>query len=163
MNIKTIETLLREVQTRYDKDPKGWNFVVGPGEKYFDIMISKGAKVWQLKLDTLYKPNPVGFGSLIDKREVPALDISGPSFGYRPLSDEQIEALLTQSLDLEEIIEIEPMSLNKIKSPIVAQGPILHTSKPMNYVSEKQKALDLKLRRKIDDLLEKSGVTTSYV
>ncbi len=56
----TFENILK----RYNKNPKGWNFSVGRGhdEKFFDILISHEKDVWQVKLDTLYRPNPLGVG-----------------------------------------------------------------------------------------------------
>ncbi|MFQ6137128.1 MAG: hypothetical protein ACE5PM_08115 [Candidatus Hydrothermarchaeales archaeon] len=170
--MESAEELLEKLLQRYNKNPQGWNFLIGKGheDRFFDILISHGRETWQIKLDTLYKPNPIGLGAKVGRIEGKILRNPHP-FGFRPLSEDLVGDLLRSGLSsgiIEEILESKPVPIDKIKTPAVAQGPIRYSGlppslRPLDFVSEEHKKLDLKLGEELDKLLRKSGYMTPYL
>lgn len=159
------DVMLERILKRYNKDPKGWNFSVGRGHenKFFDILISHGKDVWQMKLDTLYKPNPLGVGIKIGRSG--KLSDSPYSFGFRPLPEELILELSERGLSpdiIEEIMREKPRPINQIETPGIVQGPITFSSS-LDFISDRHRNLDSKLKIELDRLLGKSGVMSAYM
>ncbi|MFQ5887532.1 MAG: hypothetical protein ACE5HY_02415, partial [Candidatus Hydrothermarchaeales archaeon] len=92
--MESADKLLRRLLLSYNKDPRNWYFSVGKGhdDTSFDILISRSKEAWQVKLDTIFKPKPVGVGARIGGiEEVPRRPYS---FGFRPLSEDILSGLL---------------------------------------------------------------------
>jgi len=164
--MEPAEIMLERLFKRYNKNPKGWNFSVGKGheDKFFDILISHGKDVWQIKLDTLYKPNPLGVGVKVG-RSGKVFD-NPYSFGFRPIPQKFIPKLLDTgfSSDItEEIMRKRPQPIDQIKTPGIVQGPITFSRSSLDFISERHEKLDNKLRVELDKLLGRSGVMSAYV
>lgn len=168
MKFKTAKRTFDELTERYEKEPKGWKIAVGNDNKgYFDIFISNPEEVWQVKVDSIYKPKPVGLSMKVGGRTEARKIASDkePSFGFRPISDDIIENIIRRKGEdlspvLNEILKVEPRRLSDIRSPVVASGPIHYGNKLQ--ISKKQKNLDLELRKNLKKLLFREGIELEY-
>ncbi|MDA4113334.1 MAG: hypothetical protein OK474_04725, partial [Thaumarchaeota archaeon] len=73
---------------RYAQNPSGWSFTVSPSRLhgFYDAVITNAEESWQLKLDTIFKPNPLMLGSK-SEMDLKQHAASGPfSFGYREMN-----------------------------------------------------------------------------
>jgi hypothetical protein len=163
--MEEAKELFRKILLRYNKDPKGWDFLVGRSrEGFFDFLISHDREVWQIKLDTLYKPEPLGVGAKVGRVEKKIFD-HPYSFGFRPISEEQIRELAEARVStkiIKDILESKPRPIDEIKTPGMVQGPITFSGSPVDFISEKHRALDMKLRKDLEKLLTRSGIMTAY-
>ena len=84
------------------------------------------------------------------------------SFGIRSVSEKQMDKL-THALKnkesvkdiLSKIMSSTPIRPNEIQGPLVFQGPIMYSSKPMSSISEQQRKLDIKLRKELENLVNR--------
>ncbi|NVM28537.1 MAG: hypothetical protein HWN65_06815 [Candidatus Helarchaeota archaeon] len=170
--MKTIKELLAEIEYKYNKNPAGWNILVGGRDPHGhgNLFISNPVHVWQIKIDSLFKPNPYGVGMKlgnVEDFELPAP--RAPSFGFRPLLPSHLNKL-RQTVEQEKpinqivdaILNTKPLSLSQIGKSNFLMGPIMHSSFK-GYVSDKQKELDKKLRKNLDDLLLSKGIGYNYI
>ncbi len=170
--MKSLREILAEIEALYNKNPLGWNISVGadPHSSYGNIFISNPLDIWQIKIDSLYKPNPYGLGTKLGPvKDFPELfPSSSPSFGFRPLLPNHIQKLQKEverekPIDnvIKEILGSKPVSIDQIKSNALI-GPVMHSSL-QGYISDNQKALDRKLKRSLDDLLLSRGIGQNYI
>jgi hypothetical protein len=165
---KSAKHTLDELTKKYDRDPKGWRMAIGQDERgYFDIFLSNPTGVWQVKVDSIYKPLPIGLGTKIGgKMEAKRIaSEKAPSFGFRPVSQELIENIMhyrekDMSPIMDEILKLEPRRLADIKSPVFASGPINYGRK--FQLSSKQTKLDFELRKNLRRLLYKEGAEQEF-
>ncbi len=131
------------------------------------MFISNPLEVWQVKVDSIYKPKPVGLGMKVGGRAEARgiLSNNRPSFGFRPISEEVIGKILGHGEGdlnpaLGGILKTEPKRLSEIRTPVVASGPInFGTRFPL---SKRQIELDQTLRSNLKDLLFKKGLELEY-
>lgn len=165
---KSARQTLDELTKKYDKDPKDWRMAVGTDERgYFDIFISNPIGVWQVKVDSIYKPKPIGLGMKIGgKMEAKRFaSEKEPSFGFRPISNTLIESIMhsrEHQMDsfVDEILKQQPRRLADIKSPVFASGPIRYGDR--FQLSDRQTQLDLDLRKNLKKLLFREGMELEY-
>jgi hypothetical protein len=154
---------MKEILKKYDKKPEKWQVLIGRSPKgFWDLLFSNPEEVWQLKLDTIYKPNPMGFGVKleIDPSKIQTTE-SFPSYGFRPISSKKIMNLMKNMMDkpadmataiMKSIKETPPMPTKKIKSHITAVGPYIQQPS-LELVSPQQKELSMKLDRELEKLM----------
>ncbi|NVM56259.1 MAG: hypothetical protein HWN66_21360 [Candidatus Helarchaeota archaeon] len=171
--MKSIKELLAEIEHKYNKNPRGWNIFVGGRDPrgHGNIFITDPADIWQIKIDSLFKPNPYGVGMKLGNVEdfSDLVNPTTPSFGYRPLLPSHLDKL-RQNFEqkkpinkvINEILHTKPFSLNQLGNSNFLMGPIMHSSFK-GYVSERQKDLDRKLRKNLDDLLLSKGLGYNYI
>ncbi|MEM3653727.1 MAG: hypothetical protein QW723_03335, partial [Candidatus Bathyarchaeia archaeon] len=160
MNIKTVDEILKEVIKRYNKDPKEWKVFVGKDRSgHYDLLITHKSQIWLIKGEQINPFKWIGYGieqSIENDEKIKKF----PSFqfGFRPLPKEKIEELSKIIEDHEKMNEFilnllntQPKPIHEIKSPLVVQGPIVYSSKPLEIISEEQR----KLSNKLKDELEK--------
>lgn len=161
---KTIDLLMREIWKKYNKDSTGWQVLVGrSSEGYYDVFITNPKELWQIKLETIYRPNPIGLGVRIKKTREGAKLLRGiPNYGLRPLSKKAMAVMMSAikrgvppGRVLREIMSVEPKPYGEITTPWVLQGPVIHSAKPLELISDKQRELDAKLRMELESLLRK--------
>ncbi|MHA1130646.1 MAG: hypothetical protein ACTSRC_17015 [Candidatus Helarchaeota archaeon] len=173
--MKSIKELLAEINAKYNKNPSGWNISVSRDHRsgYGNIFISNPIHLWQIKIDSLYKPNPYGLGTHLGRPEDFAELIAPelPSFGFRPLLPTHLKKLQQRfeqkkPIDniINDILSNKPVPLSHLQKPVAnyLMGPIMHSSFE-GYVSDKQKQLDRKLKRSLDDLLFSKGISQNYI
>ncbi len=164
---------MAEIDSKYNKDPQGWNISINRDSQsgYGNIFISNPLSIWQIKIDSLYKPNPYGLGvKLGEVKDFQDL-VSGnePPFGFRPLLPSHLEKL-QQRVEhetpindvIDEILGSNPVSMPQLQKSPFLMGPILH--QPFQgYISDRQKELDRKLKRNLDNLLLSKGIGCDYI
>jgi hypothetical protein len=154
----------REIARLYDKDPQGWNVLVGKDPAgFFDALISHGRETWQVKE---YQVNPykfVGLGSRIPNLPSNPLDSNEHQFGLRPIGLDSIKELSSVIDEPKALSELaskllgeKPVSSSEaMESPAILQGPIVQSNKPLDSLSTAQGKLDEKLRRELRRIIRK--------
>ena len=109
----------------YNKNPVGWNISIGrdPNSHFGNIFVSNPENLWQIKIDSLFKPNPYGLGMKLGApNDFPdLLKSNNPSFGFRPLLPTHLQKL-QQQVERErpindviaDILNTKPVSFNQI-------------------------------------------------
>jgi len=171
LSSEQIEDILRKVYVRYNKNPLGWKVVIGNDDKgYPTILFYSPDEVWELKLDSIYKPNPIVVASSQPApRETGGSELESPGYGFRPVDDRKaraiIESLKKKSLPgeiVKNLLKKEPMPLEEIRDEkMILHGPIIHAPK-LPLVSDQQVDLDVKLRIELQKLLMNRGIGTMY-
>ncbi len=159
-----------EIAKRYDKDPQGWNVLVGKDRAgFFDVLISHEREAWQVKE---YQVNPyrfVGLGSRIPNLPPSSLAPNEHQFGLRPIELESMKEFSNLMDDPKAMNELASRLLNvkpvssaeAFESPAILQGPILHSSRPLDTLSTAQTKLDEKLRRELRRMVHREFRTTA--
>jgi hypothetical protein len=173
MEILQDRNLAKYLFDKYCTNPKNWKFLISPSshdDGFFDATISNFDEVWQIKVDSIYKPVPIIIGTKVDADVTSVYkQIESAPFGYRKLDSDSILKILLNTADGEadtsksirqprtNLINI----LNSIEPVIPSQqgsyahgpfafsniSPIMKDDKQRN-VSEK---LSLKLRQILKD------------
>lgn len=143
-----------EMIKNYNIDTPNWSASLTKSTSGFYNWLFLGPGfAWKLKTDSIYNPNPIGFGGKIeiDSEKYKSRD---PSFGFRPFPIKQILELARDDLDdvtkeqiIGDIIEnlrSVPRPTGWINSPAVAEGPFDLPTREI-VLGEKQKELDEKL------------------
>jgi hypothetical protein len=166
LKLQSYEEILLEVFKKYNKKPEGWKVLVGRNASgFWDILFIGSDEAWSIKLDTIFKANPIGLGVKLDEKfEAPK--IKGPSYGFRPVPEPLIRNLAKEiqefnfSIDeaakklMNELKFIPPKPINIIQqSPITAIGP--HYIFQTSPFSQKQKELDKNLDEQLRKVLRR--------
>ncbi len=169
---QSLEQILTEMWSRYEENPVGWGITVRKAEGgYGDIFIlSPDGRLWQIKIDSLYNPSPIGIGMEVGGAEE-SLKIMGkdtPLYGFRPVTGAQMRRLKEnlqkrRPIDrtIRSILSKKPTILGDIKDSGIMGGPIIYSSHK-GYLSEKQMELDHNLRKSLDKLLQRRGIGSMY-
>jgi hypothetical protein len=169
---KSVDSLMKEIWKKYNEDSMGWHVLVGRGSKgYCDVFITNPKELWQIKLESMYRPNPIGLGVKIkNSRESAELFRGIPNYGLRPLSKKTMAMMMSAIKRgappvsaLREIMSIKPKPHGEIASPWILQGPVIHSAKPLELISDKQRELDAKLSIELESLLRKKRFGEMYV
>ncbi|NOJ29777.1 MAG: hypothetical protein DA328_06380 [Nitrososphaeraceae archaeon] len=168
MEILEETNLGKHLFHKYSSNPKNWNFIISTTpirDHFFDAIISSPNEVWQLKLDSIYKPNPFIVGTKIDNIDSNQIDkninTKITTFGYRKINDNKILNLLKtlseeqqdnsnkdHNISLNSLLsEIEPVAPKQGDNYIY--GPFLFTNKNLLSINEKQKNISERLSDKI--------------
>jgi len=151
---------------RYSANARNWKFVVSVSQmngNFYDAIVSNPNEVWQLKIDSIYKPNPLIVGAKVDVDPAKFDDKSHMPFGYRKLDTEKIGKFLSNMGENEDANGISSYISSLIASsePEVptpnnsyAYGPFLFTQKNPIKVDEYQKRISEKLASRLKDKLQ---------
>ncbi|MEM3061159.1 MAG: hypothetical protein QW265_01980 [Candidatus Bathyarchaeia archaeon] len=174
MKIKTADEIMKEVMKKYNKDPKEWKVFAGKDRAgYYDLVITHKSQIWLIKSEQINPFKWVGYGVKQSVESEEKIDKFSPfQFGFRPLSKRKIEELLENLNGPEKtnefvlkLLNTQPKPIHEIKSPLVVQGPIVYSSKPLEIISEEQRRLDNKLKNELEKLIYKkySQTRTLYI
>ena len=164
-------SLARYLFDRYSANPKNWKFIISTSpirDNFFDAIISNPNEIWQIKVDSIYKPVPMVIGTKIDidnsKIEKDLNQTSNSAqFGYRKLEPNLIMKMLKNLSEEQENNAIKDtatnITLNSILSSIepvkptkgsnYLYGPFLFTDKNIIKSNEYQKNISEKLSSKM--------------
>ncbi|MHA1380180.1 MAG: hypothetical protein ACTSRG_17540 [Candidatus Helarchaeota archaeon] len=170
--MKTFEEIMAEIKRLYNRNPLDWQISINKDKyNHGNILITNPnySTLWQIKLDSLYRPNPISVGAKLKDFEMPGKNIiKKPSFGYRPLFDEQLEKLQLNLVEkkpidklLLDILDNNPAPLKNVKNQGFLEGPVTFT--PPGYISKRQKELDLKLKKDLNKLKYRRGLGLQYL
>ena len=88
MDILEGNSLAKNLFERYSANSRNWKFAVSASQlngNFYDAIVSNPNEVWQLKIDSIYKPNPLIVGAKVDVDPVKYNDSTHMPFGYRKL------------------------------------------------------------------------------
>jgi hypothetical protein len=108
MDIMEDKVIARHLFEKYCSNPKNWNFVISTScmrDGFFDAMVSNTDEVWQLKLDSIYKPLPLVVGTKIDVDSTTIERGVSPNtvpFGFRKLDPPVIMDMLKKVTEEQE-------------------------------------------------------------
>ena len=165
MDILEGNNLASNLFQRYSANAKNWKFVVSVSQmngNFYDAIVSNPNEVWQLKIDSIYKPNPLIVGAKVDVDPVKFNDNSHMPFGYRKLDPEKIGKILSNMGENQDNSGISSYISSLISSsePEVptpnnsyAYGPFVFTQKNPIKVDEYQKDISEKLASRLKDKL----------
>ena len=166
MDILEGNNLASNLFQRYSANARNWKFVVSVSQKngnFYDAIVSNPNEVWQLKIDSIYKPNPLIVGAKVDVDPGKFNDNSHMPFGYRKLDPEKIGKMLSNLDENDDANGISTYISSLISSsePEVptpnnsyAYGPFLFTQKNPLNVDEYQKRISEKLASRLKDKLQ---------
>ena len=162
-----------EIARLYDRDPQGWRVQVGRDKfGFYDAIITQGAEAWQLKE---YQVNPykfVGLGTKLPSLPEPVV-FKEHNFGLRPIGLTQMRELANAADDMNSMSELATRILSQkpvisreaMEGPAVLHGPVLQSTRPIDKLSSAHSELDQKLRKELQDLVNKNYryTTTPYI
>jgi hypothetical protein len=169
-SVDSLDAVMTKILKLYDKNPQGWKILIGRDEAgYGSILIQTPEELWEIKVDSLWKPNPIGLGARIDK--VGALEqIVGesPHFGFRPVPKDYIKTLkeaLENHKPIDDIIKSllsqKPATINRLSGHGMLSGPVIYRP-DIPFISDKQLELDVLLRRNLNTMLNRRGISSMY-
>jgi hypothetical protein len=150
---------------RYSANSRNWKFVVSVSQQngnFYDAIVSNPNEVWQLKIDSIYKPNPLIIGTKVDVDPLRFNDNTHMSFGYRKLDPKKIGKILSNISENEDTSALSSYigSLISSTKPEVpspensyAYGPFLFTQKNPIKVDEYQRKISDKLANRLSEKL----------
>jgi hypothetical protein len=168
---RALSKLLLE---RYSRNPRNWSFTVSPSTRsdgFFDAVFANQEEVWQLKLDSIFKPSPLILGARAD---VDPLKIASPSpisYGYRRLEPLVLLELLKGLAKSEELAgegsEPSREALSNVDSILssletvaprpgesYAEGPYVFTTRNATIISEGQKKLEERMSFELKKIMK---------
>ena len=172
MDILEGSNLATNLFERYSANSRNWKFVVSVSQlngNFYDAIVSNPNEVWQLKIDSIYKPNPLIVGTKVDVDPVKFNDNAHMPFGYRKLDPKKIGKILSNIGENEDTIALSSYinSIISSKNPEIptpnnsyAYGPFLFTQKNPIKVDEYQRKISDKLANRLKDKL--SMLYSSY-
>jgi hypothetical protein len=150
---------------RYSANSRNWKFVVSVSQQngnFYDAIVSNPNEVWQLKIDSIYKPNPLIIGTKVDVDPLRFNDNTHMPFGYRKLDPKKIGKILSNISENEDTSALSSYigSLISSTKPEVpspnnsyAYGPFLFTQKNPIRVDEYQRKISDKLANRLSEKL----------
>jgi len=161
-DILPADKIKRQVSEQYDADPTDWHVIVGKDRRgHQDLLIIHGSDLWFVKEEQINPFQSVGYGvrTRFGKDEI-VRKMSPYTFGLRSLSHGQAVEVLKAMNGMQnmekivvEIMKMSPVSSGMITGPMVVQGPVVQSIKPVALISKKQEDLELKLRNELEKLL----------
>jgi hypothetical protein len=159
MQIISEEEIWKRFWKKYNREPKGWRIFSGLSEKgHPELRIVGKKETFLIKRESLYS-GKLGIGGRISE----SIDEvrNKEQFGFREIPDRTIETLLSVTKDevdtkkvntiFGNILAQQPaLSLEKIRSPIALQGPIVHSPRPLDLLSNEQMRLDGKIELELE-------------
>lgn len=160
----TAEDARREILKRYNRNPRGWKvFSAKDSRGYYDLLVIHGSDVWMIKEHYINPFKSVGYAFKVkDGKALSNLPIS-PDFGFRPVPKDKLEEVLKGSPEdslknlVKEIIDTKPVPVNGLTNTegLIVQGPLIHYTRPIGLISQRNRELDLQLRSELERILIK--------
>ncbi len=166
MEILEGRILSKYLLDKYSKNPKGWGFTMFPPSKedngFLGALVSGPEEVWQLKFDSIFKPNPLMLGAKTDLDSGKLKRLGTVPYGYRKIDAPLLRQLL-KSLEDQSSQEGGRVDLDRILAPVepvvprggepYAEGPFVLTDRESAGVSDSQKNLEDRLSSELRKLL----------
>ena len=173
MEILQDSKLAKYLFEKYSSNPKNWNFLISTiplRDGFFDATVSNVDEVWQLKIDSIYKPLPIILGAKVDLDATKIerkINNSSPTFGYRKLEPSVMMNILKKLTRDQQMNANKELSINnyinsvlgslETVSPVTgenyAYGPFVFTDRNPVNSNEYQKQVAEKLALRLRDNL----------
>lgn len=149
-----ISKVKEEIWKKYNDDPRNWSFWISRDKngEFYDLFIIHKDECYFIKMDTIYKPNPLGLG----KKMKVDTDFSSklPESGFRKMDRSELEELFNKP---KKLFKREPTSFDDLKENEVGfMGPQYMSQEPPQ-ISEGQKKLDEKLSEELRKLMRRES------
>lgn len=160
----TAEDARREILERYNRNPRGWRvFSAKDSRGYYDLLVIHGSNVWMIKEHRINPFKSVGYAFKAKDGNVLSNFPTSPEFGFRPVPKDKLEEVLKGSPEdllknlVKEIIDTKPVPINSLANTegIIVQGPLIHYTRPVGLISQRNRELDLQLRSELERVLIK--------
>lgn len=172
MRLEEADRIFRHIRRRYDRNPEDeWRILVGhdSGGRLTQL-VADSAHTWQIKGEMIGPGRFAGVGlKLPGIRSEDLLEIGGPFYGMRPLTESMVMEILTggHAPTLESLISMPRTSTKlaarlALSSGALIEGPIVHSGGPISAISSKQKDLEVMLNRGLDSLMLRKHPETRY-
>ncbi|MGD1835888.1 MAG: hypothetical protein ACPKPY_06345 [Nitrososphaeraceae archaeon] len=177
MEILSDAILAKHLFKKYSSNPRGWNFLISTTpirDSFFDAIVSNSNEMWQLKIDSIYKPTPIVMGTKIDsdysKFEKRLNNKSNVTpFGYRKLEQNTIMKFLKQLSDEQQNTSLKEVDVNNHLNTLLSSikpvkptkghnylyGPFIFTEKNLSKIDRSQNVISEKLSSKMRSNLRK--------
>jgi hypothetical protein len=171
MEILQDRHLAKYLFQKYCSNPKNWKFLLSPSsfdDGFFDATISNLDEVWQIKVDSIFKPVPLILGTKIDSDATKVYkQINTAPFGYRKIDLDLIMNVLSRAADEKDVMKpVEQRSsadLTTLLSAIepvrpsqrgtYAYGPLAFSNVNPFARNDQQKFVSEKLSRRLRQVL----------
>ncbi len=161
--VESSNEIRKKAMNAYNQSPKGWKVTVTRDRAgFYNTMIVKRKNIWLLKEQVINPYETAGYGLVDTLDEEPEFDSPGSSFGFRPLKADSLELAqneedLKRRSDrlLRETLTRDPVSLNRITTPLTIQGPMVYSDKRDAIFSAHHRDLDFKLKVELEKLISK--------
>ncbi len=162
--ILSSEKIKEKIIKKYNSNPNNWRMIFGKDNHgHYNTAIAQDSELWLIKEEQINPYKFVGYGTKISTDKSLLEGMAPYTFGLRPLSEKQIEDLITMiNYDnnklrevFSDILNAKPVSLNNVDSHLTLQGPIFSSNSSMDLISRKNKDLDLKLRKELKKIVYK--------
>jgi hypothetical protein len=173
MEILQDTKLAKYLFEKYSSNPKNWNFLISTipiRDGFFDATVSNVDEVWQLKIDSIYKPVPMILGARVDLDATKIerkISKSSPTFGYRKLEPSLMMNILKKLAREQQMNAKKELSINNYINSVLASvetvapvtgenyayGPFVFTDRNPVNSNEYQKQVAEKLALKLRDNL----------
>jgi hypothetical protein len=162
--------LSKHLLSKYSKNPSGWSFTLFPPSRedngFFGAFVGSPDEIWQLKMDSIFKPNPLMLGAKVDAPSKKPIDFGTISYGYRKL-DRKVALELLKALANADDADPDPVRnrivLDRILRPLkpvppvggesYAEGPIVLTDRANLEITQEQKLLEDRLSFELRKLM----------
>ena len=165
MEILQDSKLAKYLFEKYSSNPKNWNFLISTiplRDGFFDATVSNVDEVWQLKIDSIYKPVPMILGAKVDldaTRIERKISNNSPAFGYRKLESSFMMNILKRLTEEQQINANKEPDINSyinsalssletiapVRGGNYAYGPFVFTERSPVNSNEYQKQVSEKL------------------
>lgn len=172
MEILKDKVLAKYLFERYASNPRDWKFIISKSsfdDGFFDATVSNREEVWQLKIDSIYKPIPTVLGTKVDVDSMKfdkRLGYSTIPFGYRifdpPVIMNILDKLTQDHHSINDTIT-NRTAVNSILSsletvkPVTGKnyvyGPLVYTENNLVGIDATQKQVSKKLGVQLRDNL----------
>ena len=163
MEILEGSTLAKSLLEKYSANVRDWNFQISVREKhdnFFDAIVTNPEEVWQLKIDSIYKPSPLIFGTKVDLEPVRfKKDKNQVSFGYRKINAFKLQRMLLDMQEPQKMVNPRHESLASWLSSTEPEtpkpdnnyvyGPFIFTRNDLTSVDKRQKEISDKLANRL--------------
>lgn len=158
--MKTAQQIRAEILEAYNRQPQGWRvFTSRDRMGRQDTVFIQGSSLWFLKEEQINPYELVGFGIREEVKpltQIPSL----LQFGFRPVSPNTMRTMMEihergedAGAIIKRILGRSPVSLNRLRSPVAIQGPIVFSQNMPPLLAERQQQLDLMLTQQLNQLV----------
>ena len=129
---------------------------------FFGALVSGPDETWQLKIDSIFKPNPMMLGTKVEVDPSRVKPLGPVPYGYRKI-DRSLIRQLVKALEEEAREDGRRMDLGRILGPIdpvvpksgeaYAEGPFVLTGRESAGISDEQKQLEDRLSSELRKLM----------
>jgi hypothetical protein len=156
-------TLAKSLLKKYSANVRDWNFQISVREKqdnFFDAIVTNPEEVWQLKIDSIYKPSPLILGTKVDLEPVKfKKNENQVPFGYRKIDAFKLQRMLLNMQEPQKMADPTHESLaswlNSVEPEIpkpdnnYVYGPFIFTNNDLTSVDKNQKVISDKLANRL--------------